>query len=329
MVAACAFAWIAACEGTAAAQPTPQDRAMADALFKEAKALMARDQYDAACPKLEESNRLDPLGGTLLNLAMCHEAQGRVATALVEYQEAVVRAGRDRRMDRVQTASTRIAALEGHVPRLAVQVSQSVAVEGLKVRRNQLEIPEAAWGTAVPVDPGDYVVTASAPGKKTWTAKVRLDLGDRKTVEVEALDDAPAPAPTKTVAAPSPRPLETNEGRRVAAIVTGGVGMAALGIGIFAGISALSKDSDSEKHCAGNACDAQGVSLNQDALRAANISNVGIGAGLVGLGIGTWLWVTSGPTPQAAPAARYAPPRFSLRPEIASRSTGLVLEGPW
>src|SRR5262249_46236771 len=61
--------------------PSPEQAAMAEKLFDEARQLMLGHTYDEACAKFAESERLDPAAGTLLNLAVCHEAQGRTATA--------------------------------------------------------------------------------------------------------------------------------------------------------------------------------------------------------------------------------------------------------
>ncbi len=70
-VARGAYAQQPAPEGQGA-QPSDQDKALAATLFDEARALMAQDKVSPACRKLEESRRLDPLPGTVLNLAACH-----------------------------------------------------------------------------------------------------------------------------------------------------------------------------------------------------------------------------------------------------------------
>jgi hypothetical protein len=58
-----------------------QERVAAQWLFKEARVLMKHDDYATARLKLEESQRLDPSPGTLLNLAICNEHLGQIATA--------------------------------------------------------------------------------------------------------------------------------------------------------------------------------------------------------------------------------------------------------
>src|SRR5262245_38278640 len=69
----------------------PRDAAAAEVLFEAGKNLMERGDYAAACPKFEESYRLDPATGALFALALCHERAGKIATAWVEYMEVAGR----------------------------------------------------------------------------------------------------------------------------------------------------------------------------------------------------------------------------------------------
>src|SRR5688572_13616735 len=66
----------------------PSDRKRAEALFNEARTLMDRSDFSAACPKLEQSWNLDPATGTAFNLALCFEKAGRLASALAWYEKA-------------------------------------------------------------------------------------------------------------------------------------------------------------------------------------------------------------------------------------------------
>ncbi len=68
----------------ASAQPAlaQSDSAAARALFAEGRSLMEDERYAEACPKLEESLRLDHGMGTQFNLAHCWEKLGRTGQRL-------------------------------------------------------------------------------------------------------------------------------------------------------------------------------------------------------------------------------------------------------
>ncbi len=113
MTRACLLACIIVTLGRlAAADATPQEQALATTLFNEAKTLLDAGRVPEACRKLEESQRIYPAGGTLLNLAVCHEKEGKTASAWAEFREARVIAEREGRDDRVALAEAHRNALE-------------------------------------------------------------------------------------------------------------------------------------------------------------------------------------------------------------------------
>src|SRR5258706_1569998 len=71
--------------GTAAGQTDP---VVARALFDEGRRLAGEGKYSQACPKLEESQKLDPGLGTLFGLADCLEHVGRTASAWSRFRDA-------------------------------------------------------------------------------------------------------------------------------------------------------------------------------------------------------------------------------------------------
>src|SRR3954454_5915906 len=101
----------------AAAAP-PRDPAAAEWLFREGRTLMKKRDFLGACPKLEESLRLDPAVGTLMNLAECEERIGRTASAWQRWGAAADELpARDRRR---QAALSRARSLEMRLARLSI-----------------------------------------------------------------------------------------------------------------------------------------------------------------------------------------------------------------
>lgn len=185
------------------AEPSASDRALATELFKQGRALMLQKKPNEACPKLEESQRLDPGGGTLLNVAMCHELIGKTATAWAEFAEAAAIAQRDGRSDREKLALERAAALEPTLIRLVIEVPPDAEVPDLVITRNGSAIARTAWSTAMPLDPGDYTIQANAPSRSGWTTVVRLaTAGSKLVVSIPPL----APLETEVPAIPEPTP---------------------------------------------------------------------------------------------------------------------------
>lgn len=178
------------------------DVAQAQVLYEEAQRLMAQKKYEEACPKLAESQKLDPGIGTLLKLAKCYEQVGKTASAwasLVEAESMAHKAKDDRRELRAKALA---AQLVPKLTRLNVVVPAPVAsIRGVEVRLEGALIGAARWGQALPVDPGTYRIEASAPGKTTWSKSVAIaGVGKTIPVEIPMLEDAPAP-PAK----PSPK----------------------------------------------------------------------------------------------------------------------------
>ncbi|WP_437939271.1 hypothetical protein [Sorangium sp. So ce341] len=119
------------------------DTATAQALFDDAKKLMAAGKYAEACPKLEESQSLAPGLGTQLNLALCYENLGRTASAWSLYLEVAGGARAANQLDREKVARQQAAALEGKLSCLTITVSEPP--EGIEVKRDGKPIGRVQW----------------------------------------------------------------------------------------------------------------------------------------------------------------------------------------
>lgn len=285
--------------GPAYAEPSATDRAVAQTLFDQGRALMDEGRFAEACSAFARSQKLDPGAGTRLNLALCHEAEGRTATAWMELNEALSQAKRDHREDREQLAQQHIAALTPNVPHALLKVNDKS--EELEIRLDDVLLDRAVWDGPIPIDPGDHVVVASAPGKRPFSARPRFAPGETLTVVVPPLETGEAAAPGAN-GATADRP---EEGHRTLGWVVASGGLASVAVGAYFGVRALDAKSESDRLCPRTPCtDREGTDLSKDAVTFGWGANIGIGVGLVALGVGTYLVLTAKPSARAAAASK-------------------------
>lgn len=185
----------------------PKDEAArageARALFKEGRTLAQKGDWEGACSKFQASLDLEPGVGTQFNLADCLEHRGRTASARSLFLEVAERARASGQGDRERVARARAAQLEGRVPNLVIEVAYPARQQ--EVRRDGVVLPVAAWGSALSIDPGSSVISATAPGKESWSTRIDIPAtAGLVTVLVPRLADmkeappvVPAPAPPR------------------------------------------------------------------------------------------------------------------------------------
>src|SRR5215831_17646129 len=103
------------------------DPVAAQALFDEAKQLVADGHYAAACPKFAESQQADPGAGTQFHLADCWQHVGRVASAWALFREVESQAHARGETGRERVAHDRAAALEPFLPKLKIVTHEGEA----------------------------------------------------------------------------------------------------------------------------------------------------------------------------------------------------------
>jgi tetratricopeptide (TPR) repeat protein len=308
-------ALVALSAGTARAQTPPPtaEHARADALFDEGRALMNKGDFTAACPKFEESQRLDPALGTLFNLGLCVEGQGKVASAIAIWRDAYRQAKAAGEAKRATTAAEHIAAIESRVPTLVLRVAQPtpdlhVTVAGRAI--TDLVAP-------VEVDPGDVEVIASAADHAPFTTTIAVHEKDRAVVEVPVLVEARALA---TPPAPSPeRP------RRTLVLGLAGGGVVAVAVGAVLGVTARSKYQGAfdDGHCDRTtlACDDAGQRTTEAARSRGTFATVigALGLGAIAAAAIVYVTAPAGETPAATAT--------TIVPTVGADGAGLAVIG--
>jgi hypothetical protein len=295
-------------------------QAEAQALFEAGRKLMLDNKYGEACPKFEASQKLDPGAGTLLNLAACYEKNGQTASAWVTYTDAATASSASGHPDWAAKANAHVAEL---APRLAkITLRMDSPPEGLEVKRDGKPVAYATLGTALPIDPGDHLIEASAPSKATWSKHVQVKAESSIEVKIPALDDAAGGGGGGGVGAAT-----TGGGggtRRILGLALAGAGLVGIGIGSGFGIDAASKKGvvDDPRFCVRQAdgkvrCNAEGTAQLDSANTAAAISTVlfVVGGALIAGGI-----VLFATAPKSAPETKAA---VRVSPTLG----GLVVDG--
>jgi len=347
-------AWVAALalfSGVAHSQE--RDPAAAQALFDQARELIRQGKFAEACPKFQESNRLDPGIGTQFNLADCYEQSGRVASAWAAFLEVASQARATGQAEREKAATKRAEKLQARLPRLAINVPEASKTPGLEIRRNGMLVGSAQWGTPVAVDPGEIELTANAPGKQTLRQTLRAEEGKTTSYNLPLLaqGDSAAVAPAATATpiatqstatqpaaplAPSPSaPVAPQPSEQPGAkgangpwiITLAGVGVVGLGLGSAFGLMAKSKYDASKQECDAddaNSCSPSGIEQRNDALTKGNVATVSSivgGAALAGAGI---VWLASGSSDPKGAASRS---RLRAAPVLGPNVAALFVQG--
>jgi len=302
------------------------NKAAAEALFDDAKKLMAAKRYAEACPKLADSERLDPGVGTLLNLGLCYKQNGQTASAWSAYREAASQARAEGQSDREDLARQEAATLEPQLTKLVIEVpADTAAIPGLEIKRDGDVVPQGLWGVPAPVDPGMRSIDVAAPNKKPLHLDAKTEgAGATAKVVIPPLENAPAappvaagasgtvtPPPDQGAATPDAHPGRT---QRIIGFVVGGAGVAVGAVGTW--FTLLSVAQTKASQTTNN--ETKKANDKSDADNSRTIGFVGLGVGAAVLIGGIVIVVTAPSGSQTA---------LSVTPVLAANGGGLNLGG--
>ncbi len=298
----------------AAVRPAAADDTVqkADALFAEGVKL--RDSnLELACSKFGESLQLNPQAiGVLLNVAMCDEKYGRVASAVRRYRETRERAVEQSFPEYQKAADARLAVLTPEVPHLTIRFDRPPPPQTKVVVDDQVVPPSEL--EALPIDPGERVVVVSAPGRIPFQRRISIARGERRELAVP--------------------PLARPSARRTIGKIAVATGGTAIATGIVLGLVARSSyhDAANTTNAAGEAvCEPAGgddlecsdgdvLARLRSARQLGNVGTIVGGAGLAAALVGGYLWYFA-PRPYAERG------RVSVVPRIAPGGGGIAIIG--
>lgn len=175
----------------ALAQPV-EETPPAATLFMEGRELLEGGKAAEACAKFEQSFQLDSTAaGTMLNLGLCNEQLGKVATALKWFRRASNRATENNLSDTEAAAKEKTSSLAAQVATLKVEVTapsdRVVTLDGAKLEEIELG--------RIELDAGRHVLELTAPNVSP--VKREIDVVDGQPTVVVPLVIAPPPPPKR------------------------------------------------------------------------------------------------------------------------------------
>jgi hypothetical protein len=173
------------------------------------------------------------------------------------------------------------------------------------------------------LDPGEHELRIEAGGYRTQSHRLRVEGGKSSELKLAlvAADSSPAtPADVEVAAIPpaseAPPAVEWWSTQRIVGVGLGVGAVAAFGVGLTAGLLALSAKSDSDHNCDGDVCNATGSAQRDAAVTRADIASIGFIAGGALLAAGAITFFL-------APAPEHSRGELSVRPGFG----GVVIEG--
>jgi len=298
-----------------------EDKAAALDLFNAAKKDMDAKNYVEACRKLELAHNYDKsLDGIVLNLATCYQRQGKWASAWGRFKDSLVRAEKSGNEARIAAAKQGIADTEPRISRVMLKVAATVP--GMELRRDDKVVDPNELGIAVPIDPGEHSISASAPGYKTWTTKFTIAVtAESRTIEVPPLEAEPKTAGKDVGTGDA---TATTPSSPIPGYVALGAGVLLVGAGVGAHFVARSAYDDYKAGCAAQTTPTCEDDAGKSKVQTwQTISFVAGGVGLVAAGIGVEQIVTSKGKGESRPAAG----SITASPTVGANGVGFALSG--
>ncbi len=169
------------------------DKATARQLAIQGVEAYRKKDYAGALGKLSRAQNLYDAPVHLVYIARASAKLGKLVEAAEAYRKLVrTRLGAgapDAFREAVEDGKKELPELEPRIPKLRIDV-EPADIEGLEVKVGESQVPVAALGANRPTNPGDLVVTASAPGYADGKQSLKLAEGETKAIKIVLEENA-------------------------------------------------------------------------------------------------------------------------------------------
>lgn len=248
------------------------------------------------------------VGRALVKLGKLPEAYRELAQALKQANELA--ATQKRYKKTVETVQKELDEIKDKLAYVTVRQDTQLQLQGENIASTN-------WQELHPVLPGTVsAVVTFADGRKL-NKQLTLKAGERAELSLDPPQAAAAQpnAVANQAAQPAVAPAGSSSdlNRRTVGYVVGAVGIA--GVGAFVGLTLIAAPSqgDAKADCVNGVCPEGNIDKQATKSTLQGLGHAGLGVGIVGLGVGTWLILSGGSKAQPTTALKVGLAGVELR----------------
>jgi hypothetical protein len=310
----------------ARAQATTSERETARSLMDEADAFKQAGDLERALERYAAAHAIMRVPTTGLEVARTQAALNHLVDATTTAIEVANSAPGPNEpavfAEARAAAGVLVETLRPRVPSLTLKIEPIGVIYELRI--DSVLVPEGAHGHPFKLDPGEHTILVQAPGYRAWSAPIVIAESQRIERRIELVSLRPArpleePPPFATPKKSADTniavryrevDLDADTAGRTRGYVALGTGGAVVVAGIITGIAAVSMSEDAKDRCAGKRCPRSAEPAIDRANTLANVSNVTLAVGLLGVGYGLFEILTH--ASEDADAASRGRPKLAL-----------------
>ncbi|MGE5784214.1 MAG: hypothetical protein ACM3ZE_06470 [Myxococcales bacterium] len=309
--------WLIGFPAAAVAAPTAADRETARDLMDQGDDQMDQRQYAEALRLYRAADDLMHVPTTAIEVAHAQAALGLLVEARTAAL-AVLRfpqlADEPEAFAEARASAQKLAdELDARIPILILELLGASDLRKAVVRVDGTDIPPSALGLPRRLNPGSHTITVMVPGHDLITRKITLAEKASAKLGIDLDVEVRSPAGdsrrvdmrhTNHVKSPDQQGAPGSVRLPIATYVGFGLGGLGLGVGALAGYVSWSQTADIRReYCQQRPCTPEGDEAIHQANVWANVSNVALGVGVVGIVIGAMSWLTAPPRTKPARAS--------------------------